>query len=129
MELRTCLDCGEPFKGRSDKKFCSDQCRNNYNNRQNREESNFIRNVQNILRRNRKILSDLNSSGITTVHRDELITRGFNFNFHTSSLSGRSGKICYFCFEQGFVEKGHDRFQLILRDDYIDQPSDLPFFG
>ncbi|UCG28836.1 MAG: DUF2116 family Zn-ribbon domain-containing protein [Bacteroidales bacterium] len=125
--MRTCLDCGEPLKGRSDKKFCSDQCRNSFNNRQNREELNFIRNVQNILRRNRRILFDLKNSGIQTVHRDELITRGFNFHFHTSTFTNRKGRVYYFCFEQGFLEKADDYLELVIRDDYVTQSSDFPF--
>lgn len=29
---KQCLFCGSELKGRSDKKFCNDFCRNNYNN-------------------------------------------------------------------------------------------------
>ena len=32
---RYCLDCGAVLHGRADKKFCNDQCRNNYNNQLN----------------------------------------------------------------------------------------------
>ena len=32
MEKRNCLECKDPVKGRIDKKFCSDYCRNAYNN-------------------------------------------------------------------------------------------------
>ena len=30
---KKCLDCGDSLRGRTDKKFCSDQCRNSYNNK------------------------------------------------------------------------------------------------
>ncbi|MFA6947300.1 MAG: DUF2116 family Zn-ribbon domain-containing protein, partial [Pedobacter sp.] len=30
---RECLDCGAALRGRTDKKFCDDQCRSNFNNR------------------------------------------------------------------------------------------------
>jgi len=46
---RLCLACNEPLMGRSDKKFCDDQCRNDYNNKLNSDENNFMR-------KNRKIL-------------------------------------------------------------------------
>ena len=29
---KKCLSCGKLLKGRVDKKFCDDYCRNNYNN-------------------------------------------------------------------------------------------------
>lgn len=35
-----CLRCNSEFVGRSDKKFCSDNCRNNYNNKMNKEITN-----------------------------------------------------------------------------------------
>ena len=37
MEKRECLECREPVKGRVDKKFCSDYCRNAYNNNVNKD--------------------------------------------------------------------------------------------
>ena len=35
--MKTCLECGEKIVGREDKKFCSDGCRNAYNNKINKE--------------------------------------------------------------------------------------------
>ena len=121
--MRTCLDCGETIRGRSDKKFCSDLCRNNFNNRLNRDEMNFIRNVQNILRRNRRILAELNPGKSVKLHRDELISRGFNFTFHTHSFIAQDGTTHYFCFDQGYYECGKDYYNLILGDDNLDQES------
>lgn len=31
-ETATCLNCDKTLKGRTDKKFCDDYCRNSYNN-------------------------------------------------------------------------------------------------
>ena len=47
MENRKCLECEETVKGRVDKKFCSDYCRNSYNNRVNKDSKNLIRNINN----------------------------------------------------------------------------------
>ena len=60
MEEKKCLECTEPFRGRSDKKFCSDYCRNTYNNKVDPEDKNLIRNINNRLRRNYNILKELN---------------------------------------------------------------------
>ena len=60
MNTRECLECGDQLKGRIDKKFCSDYCRNSYNNKVNKDSKNLIRNMNNRLRKNYKILSDLN---------------------------------------------------------------------
>ena len=45
---RKCPECGDKIIGRVDKKFCSDQCRNTYNNRLNSDASNTVRNINNI---------------------------------------------------------------------------------
>ena len=60
-ESKTCLACGKTLKGRIDKKFCDDYCRNNYNNQQKAKgnHSAFVRNINNALLKNRKILESL----------------------------------------------------------------------
>ena len=113
--VRTCLDCGEPIIGRADKKFCSDQCRNNYNNQLNSDSNNFIRNVNNILRRNRRILQELNPEEKTKVHRDKLVEKGFNFGYFTNSQTTRSGNTYYFCYEQGYLPLENNFYLLVVR--------------
>lgn len=53
---RKCLNCESEVKGRSDKKFCSSQCRNDYYNQLNRDQNSYINAINRILRRNRRIL-------------------------------------------------------------------------
>ena len=45
--MKTCLECGEKIVGREDKKFCSDSCRNAYNNKINKDSTNYMRNINN----------------------------------------------------------------------------------
>ena len=59
-EPRYCLNCNAEIKGRIDKRFCNDYCRNIYHNNLNKDSTNYIRNVNNILRKNRRILKKLN---------------------------------------------------------------------
>ncbi len=118
---RTCLDCGEVLRGRSDQKFCSDQCRNNYNNKINRDETNFMRNIQNTLRRNRRILAELNPDENKKVHQDLLIAKGYNFEFHTNTLKTKEGDVYYFCYDQGYSPLEDQYFSLVKRKpDLID---------
>jgi len=101
---RTCLECGEKIVGRADKKFCSDQCRNTYNNRLNSDASNTVRNINNILRKNRRILMDLNKqSGKTMVTKESMLTNGFNFSYHTHTYTTKKGDVYHFCYEQGYL--------------------------
>ena len=63
MEKR-CLECGEMLHGRTDKKFCSDACRNTYNNKlKSVAGSQYVRKVNGILKRNRNIMAELNPEG------------------------------------------------------------------
>ncbi len=101
---RKCPECGEKIIGRADKKFCSDQCRNTYNNRLNSDASNTVRNINNILRKNRRILCELNKqSGKTMVNKDNLLSNGFNFTYHTHTYTTKKGDVYYFCYEQGYL--------------------------
>ena len=60
MSSKQCPECGEKIIGRTDKKFCSDGCRNTYNNRMNKDQKNLMRNINNRLRKNWRILEQLN---------------------------------------------------------------------
>ena len=119
-EKKSCLECGDAIKGRADKKFCSDQCRSSYNNRQNSDVNNFMRNVNNILRKNRRILADLNPNGKAKVHRDKLLERGFKFSYFTNIYRTKAGKHYYFCYEQGYLELDNDWYALVIRQQYVE---------
>jgi hypothetical protein len=117
---KKCLDCGETIHGRTDKKFCSDQCRNNYNNRLNRDSNNFVRNVHGLLRKNRRILSDLYSEGKITIHRDALFALGYNFSFFTHNIESPGGKKYHYCFEYGYCDIENDFVELKQNSEYLD---------
>ena len=118
--MKTCLNCEDEIKGRTDKKFCSDYCRNQYNNSLNRDANNYVRNVNNILRKNRRILSDLNPAGKVKIHKNKLSEQGFNFNYFTSIYKTKTGKTYFFCYEQGYLSLDKEFFVLVRKKDYVD---------
>ncbi|HLG04473.1 MAG TPA: hypothetical protein VI731_12815 [Bacteroidia bacterium] len=115
MDDRYCLDCEDALNGRADKKFCSDQCRNSYNNRINSDNNNFMRNVNNILRRNRRILADFTPNGKSTMPRDKVSEQGFQFQYYTHTYTTRKGTIYYFCYEYGYLFHGNDFMTIVHR--------------
>jgi len=117
---KKCLDCGDTIRGRTDKKFCSDQCRNNYNNRLNRDTNNFIRNVHGLLRKNRRILADLYEEGKYRIHKDALFALGYNFSFFTHVIETSNGIKYHYCFEYGYRETGEDFIELNQNSQYIE---------
>jgi predicted nucleic acid-binding Zn ribbon protein len=118
--VKICLDCGDTIRGRADKKFCSDHCRNNYNNKLNRDTNNYIRNVHGLLRRNRKILSDLYDEGKIKIHKDALFALGYNFSFFTHVIECSGGDKFNYCFEYGYCETGDGFVELKQNCRYID---------
>jgi len=115
----TCLECNEPLKGRSDKKFCSDSCRNAYNNAFNRDSTNLMRRVNRILRKNRLILANLNPTGKSRTSKNSLIKKGFNFDYHTNTYTTKNGKTYYFCYEQGYLRIENEIFALVVKQEYV----------
>jgi hypothetical protein len=116
METKLCLECGERIQGRSDKKFCSDYCRNAHNNKVNKDSKNLIRNTNNRLRKNYKVLSELNSKGKTKVVRNTLNGHNFDFSLFTSIYTTKTGNVYYYVYDQGYLELDNDYFLLIKRE-------------
>lgn len=112
---RICLDCSEPIKGRADKKFCDDQCRSNFNNRQKNEKNNFVNEVNNILRKNRSVLRQLNPDGKTKISREKLLTKGFNFTYFTHIYQTQKGAVYHFCYEYGYLKLENEDLLLVKR--------------
>lgn len=110
---RTCKECDSPFSGRSDKKFCSDDCRSAYNNRRNSDANNFMRTVNNILRRNRRILYKLYDRGETSIDRDRLIREGFAFGYYTNEKKVPTGSVHRYCYELGYEERNREQYRLV----------------
>jgi predicted nucleic acid-binding Zn ribbon protein len=112
-EDKVCLECGDKIIGRADKKFCSDQCRISYNNKLNSDETNYVRNVNNILRRNRRILMELNTTGKTRVSLDKLKAKGFDFSHFTSTYTTKEGAVYKLCYEQSYREVEKNFYLLV----------------
>jgi hypothetical protein len=114
---KTCLECGKPVFGRQDKKFCSDGCRNLYNNKTKAATNNYVRNVNNILAKNRRILAELNPDGKRKLHKDKVLKKGFNFDYHTGTYTTKAGDVYHYCYEQGYLMLNDGFMLIVLRDE------------
>jgi hypothetical protein len=102
---KNCLECNSPFHGRADKKFCSDQCRSAHHNRVEIESRDYIRRINHILKKNRRILTQLQAEGKKQVGVEKLKIKGFDFNYFTSFYTSREGIHHYYCYDHGFLQK------------------------
>ena len=90
---KLCLECEIPLIGRVDKKFCNDMCRNSYNNLHNKDANEYVRKVNVILRRNRRILSSLmNGSEKGKATNEQLLLNGFNFYYYNNIYETKQAK-------------------------------------
>ena len=117
---KKCLECSDAFNGRADKKFCSANCRSSYNNRLNSDATNFVRTVNNMLRKNRRILASLNPKGKTKISQDKLLERGFKFSYFTNIYRTKTGNVYYFCYDQGYLRLKDGTCTLVVRQSYVD---------
>ncbi|MDX1760784.1 MAG: hypothetical protein R3218_01380 [Christiangramia sp.] len=113
---KSCPECGEKLRGRTDKKFCSDYCRNTYHNKINKDTSNLIRNTNNQLRKNHRILEELNPKDKTSVTRSKLLGKGFDFEFFTSIYTTKTGNQYFFVYDQGYLKLENDFYALVKRN-------------
>lgn len=117
MELKKkCLECGAELRGRIDKKFCNDYCRNNFNNRKNSDANNLVRNINNTLRKNRRILETIipENEEMKKTTRSKLLTLGFDFNYFTHIYTNNKGQNYHFIYEMGYLDLG-DEWLLIVK--------------
>ncbi len=112
---KTCPECGDKIIGRADKKYCSDACRSSANNKLNSDQVNLVRNINNQLRKNHRILEQLNPEEKTKTTRDKLIQQGFDFNLFTSIYMTKAGTIYYFVYDQGYLPLEGDYYALVKR--------------
>lgn len=120
VKTRSCEECGSAIQGRDDKRFCGDQCRSAWHNRQNSDATAFIRNINNALRKNRRILAELNPSGKAKVRREDLLDRGFKFGYFTNIYTTKGGNTYYFCYDQGYLALDNDYLALVVRQKYVE---------
>jgi len=112
---RLCLDCNAKIIGRIDKKFCDDSCRSNFYNKQGNKKLSYVRIVNRILIRNRKILEGLNPNGKTKVNIKALQSQGFDFNHFTNIYETNKGSKYHFCYEYGYLLLPFDSVLLVKR--------------
>ena len=114
---RKCLNCGSSIRGRSDKKFCDDGCRNNYHNQHNSADNNLVRDINHKLMRNRRILQQLlpahEKKKIT--NREHLYASGFHFHYMTHTHTNTRGNTYKFCYDHGYLLLDGDRILIVRR--------------
>src|SRR5260221_10522836 len=109
-QSKDCITCGKPLRGRADKKFCNDNCRNNFNNQLKAGNNNYIRNINNALRKNRRILEEAltKKDGKSKTKKEKLLQKGFYLKYCTHTYTNNRGNTYFFCYEYGYLPMDND---------------------
>lgn len=112
-----CLECGTKIVGRSDKKFCNDDCRNTYNNKIHKDSINLMRNIHNRLRKNHHLLSQYDfKDGKAITYKLLLATLGFNFDYFTQLKTYKNGAEYRYIYDIGYKFLEEDKVLLVKND-------------
>lgn len=100
-----CLECGDPISyGRSDRKFCSEQCKNHYHNKHKELTSyGYKTKVLGILEKNYSILGKLLKMEIRSMDKGDLARLGYNFDYLTGCRKVGHRTECR-CFEYKYID-------------------------
>lgn len=112
-----CLECNKPLKGRIDKKFCDDACRNAYNNKLNSDQSTVVKKINQFLKKNRKILQEIfpEKEEMFKTTKQRLTEKGFSFTYFTHTYTNKKGNVYFFCYEFGYLPLENDWYLLVKR--------------
>ena len=113
-----CMACSKSIKGRIDKKFCDDYCRNAYNNKLKCVSNYMVRNINNALRKNRRILEELlpEKEKMVKTNLEKLLEKGFMFKYFTHVYANPKGNVYHFCYEYGYLPLEGNSFLLVKRN-------------
>ena len=98
--MPVCLECGDRIRyGRSDKKFCCEECKIRHYNNLAKGSRAYRRRIMSRLSKNYQILEQLLKSGETTVELTDLMSAGFNPDAVTGFHKNRFKSDEYWCFD------------------------------
>ena len=116
---RVCLDCSNTLRGRTDKKFCDDQCRSNFNNLKKAGQQSCIRPINSILRKNYAVLSRICIGKKVRTTKNNLLLNGFNPDYHTHLHQTQTGNTYFFCYDYGFLFLNKDEILIVKKIEKI----------
>ena len=104
--VKTCLQCEKPLHGRSDKRFCSVECKHAWNAARRRTTRSVTDEIDNILHRNREILAMLMGEKTNKMEVERLVLdrAGFNFKYITGINTNSQGKLYHYVYDFAWME-------------------------
>ena len=117
MEKRKCKMCNVLITGRSDKIFCSTNCKTEYHYKLRNATAKEVTEINKILARNRSILLEIIGKNLTQkkVPRLNLDKKKFNYKYHTHLILNSRGKTFFYCYDIAWMEFSDNEVLIIKR--------------
>jgi hypothetical protein len=117
------VECKRILKGRADKKFCDQKCKNTHYNefRRSRQPVHF-RQINQILIHNREVLKELfERYPMKNLTKIQLAKEGFMIGYFTHKMIDGDEDVSYFCYDYGYRSISDDCFQLMKVNEKLAQ--------
>lgn len=119
---KKCPVCDGLVHGRTDKVFCSVECKraSDYEKRKS-EEALFLK-IDRQLKINRKILKKYNRVGKTILRKEQVIKEGFNPKYFTHYWKNKKGDVYLFVYDYGFLaikDNQKDKYLIVQWQNYM----------
>ena len=104
MEERYCPVCEAPIRGRSDKIYCSPNCKSAHQYENKKLTDKLYFDIDRQLKTNRKILKRYNLNGRTTLRRNVLHEEGFDPHYFTHYWKNHKNQVYLLSYDFGILK-------------------------
>jgi len=113
-----CKICSTQFTGRSDKKFCSIRCKNYYHVNLRKATDKAVKEIDNILHRNRSILLEIMGKNSVQKKIDKIILekKKFNFFYKTHQTVNSAGKTYNYVYDFAWMEFSDNSILIVKKN-------------
>jgi hypothetical protein len=111
-----CIECQKEIVGRTDKRFCTINCKNNFNYRHRIETKKITKTVDGYLHRNREIIELLmGTSKKETFDRNVIVRTGFKFDYFTGIYTNKEGKMYRILYDYAWLDFSDQKILIVKK--------------
>ncbi|MCB9227973.1 MAG: hypothetical protein R2836_07995 [Chitinophagales bacterium] len=115
--MNKCKICKKEIKGRSDKLFCSNACKNYYHTNLRKVTKGVAFEIDKILHRNRSILLEIIGKHKTQIKTQRMVLdkKKFSYKYHTHINVNSQGKTFYWLYDLAWMAFSNDEILIVKK--------------
>lgn len=117
MQKPTCISCGKTFIGRTDKKYCSQACKNTFNYQRRSNTKSATKTIDTILHKNREILEVIMGPKRKRmkISKTELTKMGFQSEYITGFYINSQDKMYRYVYDFAWMEFTGEKVMIVKK--------------